>query len=155
MNLDNLKKQLIEDEGCKYQVYLDSMGFPTFGIGHLLTKDDIEYQPYHALTKGGILKISPERVNQIFAQDVRNACTDCKKLFPAFDSMCDELQEILANMMFNLGYEGLKGLTSFVAAVNNKDYKLAAQRMKTFKWYRDVKARAVRLTSRMENLSQA
>ena len=35
MDLDKLQKELAEDEGCKYEVYLDHIGYKTFGIGHL------------------------------------------------------------------------------------------------------------------------
>ena len=43
MNLDKLREELAEDEGCKYEIYLDHLGLPTFGIGHLVTKNDPEY----------------------------------------------------------------------------------------------------------------
>ncbi len=42
MNKDILRQQLAEDEGCKYEVYLDHLGLPTCGIGHLITESDEE-----------------------------------------------------------------------------------------------------------------
>ena len=41
--LNELRQELAEDEGCKYEIYLDHLGLPTFGIGHLVTKEDKEY----------------------------------------------------------------------------------------------------------------
>ena len=35
MNIDKLREELKIDEGCKYEIYLDHLGLPTFGIGHL------------------------------------------------------------------------------------------------------------------------
>lgn len=35
------KRKLIELEGLRCQVYLDSVGLPTIGVGHLLTKDEL------------------------------------------------------------------------------------------------------------------
>jgi GH24 family phage-related lysozyme (muramidase) len=35
MNIDKLREELKEDEGCKYEIYLDHLGLPTHGIGHL------------------------------------------------------------------------------------------------------------------------
>ena len=32
MNIETLKKELIEDEGIKYEVYLDHIGYKTFVI---------------------------------------------------------------------------------------------------------------------------
>ena len=42
MDLEILKKQLTEDEGCKYEIYLDHLGYKTFGIGHLCVATDPE-----------------------------------------------------------------------------------------------------------------
>ena len=42
MNLDTLRKQLEIDEGIKHDIYLDHLGLPTFGIGHLITNADPE-----------------------------------------------------------------------------------------------------------------
>jgi GH24 family phage-related lysozyme (muramidase) len=35
MNLRKLRAQLAIDEGIKYEVYNDHLGYATFGIGHL------------------------------------------------------------------------------------------------------------------------
>ena len=43
MNIDQLRQDLDQDEGCIYEVYLDHLGYPTFGIGHLITYRDREY----------------------------------------------------------------------------------------------------------------
>ena len=43
MNIQRLREQLIIDEGVKYEVYNDHLGYPTFGIGHLITETDEEY----------------------------------------------------------------------------------------------------------------
>ena len=40
MNKDQLRQELADDEGCKYEIYLDHLNLPTFGIGHLITESD-------------------------------------------------------------------------------------------------------------------
>ena len=42
MNVDKLREQLKIDEGCVYEIYLDHLGYPTFGIGHLVVESDPE-----------------------------------------------------------------------------------------------------------------
>ena len=32
MDIEILKQELTEDEGCKYEIYLDHLGYKTFGI---------------------------------------------------------------------------------------------------------------------------
>jgi GH24 family phage-related lysozyme (muramidase) len=36
MNIDVLRKELEVDEGVKYEIYNDHLGYATFGIGHLV-----------------------------------------------------------------------------------------------------------------------
>ena len=43
MNKDKLREEIAEDEGCKYEIYLDHLGLPTCGIGHLITESDEEH----------------------------------------------------------------------------------------------------------------
>ena len=43
MNKDKLREEIAEDEGCKYEIYLDHLGLPTCGIGHLITETDKEH----------------------------------------------------------------------------------------------------------------
>ena len=38
MNREQVQKQLAIDEGVVNEVYLDHLGYPTFGIGHLILK---------------------------------------------------------------------------------------------------------------------
>ena len=58
MDIDRLREDLIIDEGTKNEIYLDHLGLPTFGIGHLVTEWDEEYE-FPVGTP-----ISTERVNQ-------------------------------------------------------------------------------------------
>ena len=43
MNKDKLREEIAEDEGCKYEVYLDHLGLPTCGIGHLIKDGEPEH----------------------------------------------------------------------------------------------------------------
>ena len=40
MNLEELKEHIAEEEGLKYEIYRCSEGYPTAGIGHLITEWD-------------------------------------------------------------------------------------------------------------------
>ena len=42
MNIEQLKEQLKIDEGVVYEIYNDHLGYPTFGIGHLVIEGDPE-----------------------------------------------------------------------------------------------------------------
>jgi len=62
MNIDKLREELKIDEGVKYEIYLDHLGLPTFGIGHLVIDSDPESgQPVGT-------PITEDRVNEGFRQ---------------------------------------------------------------------------------------
>ena len=47
MNIDQLRDTLKIDEGVKYEIYNDHLGYPTFGIGHLVVESDEEQNLYY------------------------------------------------------------------------------------------------------------
>ena len=143
MNIDELREELKEDEGCKYEIYLDHLGLPTFGIGHLVTEWDEEYG------KPVGTPVSEERVNNCFKVDVQGTISECQKLFNNFDDLPEEVQKICANMMFNMGRPRLSGFKKFIAALENKDWQECAVQMEDSRWHKQVTNRANRLISRM------
>jgi GH24 family phage-related lysozyme (muramidase) len=143
MNIDELREELKEDEGCKYEIYLDHLGLPTFGIGHLVTEWDEEYG------KPVGTPVSEEKVNNCFKVDVEGTISECQKLFNNFDDLPEEVQKICANMMFNMGRPRLSGFKKFIAALENKDWQECAVQMEDSRWHKQVTNRANRLISRM------
>ena len=147
MNIDKLREELKEDEGCKYEIYLDHLGLPTFGIGHLVTEWDEEYEK-----KVGT-EVSEERVNECFAKDVETVLEDCKVLYFNFNELPEEVQLILANMMFNMGRTRLSKFSKLKLAVDDEVWMEASIQMEDSKWAKQVPNRAERLCKRMEKLS--
>ena len=147
MNIDKLREELKEDEGCKYEIYLDHLGLPTHGIGHLITEWDEEYEK-----KVGT-EVSEERVNECFAKDVETVLKDCKVLYSNFDELPEEVQLILANMMFNMGRTRLSKFSKLKLAVDDEDWMEASIQMEDSRWYKQVPNRAERLCKRMREKS--
>lgn len=143
MNVDQLRIELAEDEGCKYEIYLDHLGLPTCGIGHLITADD----PESTLSVG--TAVSEERVDTLFRRDVAVTLEDCKRLYKNFDELPEEVQLIVANMMFNMGLPRLSKFKGMKAGVDAKDWNKAADEMVDSNWFDQVPNRAKRLVARM------
>ena len=149
MNIDKVRTEIAEDEGCKYEIYLDHLPLPTFGIGHLITKDDEEYgKPVGTV-------IEQERVQRIFARDMAVTVDECKVLYPDFDDLPEDCQHIICNMMFNMGRPRLSKFKGMKAGVDSRDWKKAADEMVDSRWYTQVPNRARRLVDRMRALSEA
>jgi lysozyme len=141
--LDRLREELKIDEGCKYEVYLDHLGLPTFGIGHLITEKDPEHQ------MGMGTPVDEIRVNEAFEQDIMVTIDDCKKVFDDWETINQEVRLIMANMMFNLGYPRFCKFKKMIKAVKDEDWLEAAEQMQDSRWYKQVTNRADRLILRM------
>jgi lysozyme len=74
---------------------------------------------------------------------------DCNKLYPNYDDLPEEVQLIIANMMFNMGYPRMSGFKKMKEAVDSGDWVEASEQMKDSRWYRQVTNRADRLVNRM------
>ena len=147
MDIEILKKQLIEDEGCKYQIYLDHLGYKTFGIGHLCKATD----PENDLEVGS--EVSKERVDECFINDIEKVIEDCTILYDNFYTLPDDAQLIIANMMFNLGRPRLSNFVRMRKAVDEGNYEEAKYQMLDSKWAKQVPNRAERLSERMGNIT--
>ena len=146
MDLEKLRKQLEIDEGVKYEIYLDHLGYPTFGIGHLVVPDDKEYREDVGT------RVSEERVRECFDKDVQSVLRDCSLLYKDFDELPEEAQQIIANMMFNMGYTRLSKFKGMKRGVDARDWNKAADEMVDSRWYKQVTNRANRLVERMRNI---
>ena len=139
MNIEALREQLKVDEGVKYEIYKDHLGYPTFGIGHLITEDD----PEHGEPDG--TEISEDRVNEVFESDVAKFVSEAKILFSDLDELPDVAQQVIVNMAFNMGRPRLSKFKNFIAGVNDRDWVRAAEEMMDSRWADQVGARATRL----------
>ena len=68
---ERLREILEREEGIKHEVYLDHLGYPTCGIGHLIIPEDEE----HGCEVG--TPVSEERVAALFEADLKIVEDDC------------------------------------------------------------------------------
>lgn len=146
MNIAQLREQLKIDEGVKYEIYKDHLGYDTFGIGHLIVKEDEEFG------KPVGTKVSEERVNEVFEKDVQKMISEAKKLFPNFDDLPEEAQQVIVNMTFNMGRPRLSNFKKFIAYINESKWEDASKEMLNSAWAKQVGKRAQRLSDRIKNI---
>ena len=147
MNRENIYKQLCVDEGVVYKIYLDHLGYPTFGVGHLVLKDDPEYGQEVGTP------VSEERVRECFERDLDTAISECVVLYgDDWKGFPGEVQEVLVNMLFNLGRPRLSKFKNFNAKIIEGDYVGAAPEGLDSIWAKQVGPRAVRLMERLKSV---
>ena len=147
MNIDQLQEDLERDEGCVNEIYLDHLGYATFGIGHLVTNSDEEY----GWSVG--TDVDEFRVKEAFEDDVQNVLSDCEKLYVQWEHLPEEVQLIIANMMFNMGYTRLSKFKGMKRGGDSRNWEEAADEMVDSRWYRQVTNRADRLVVRMRSVT--
>lgn len=146
-NRNSLFEQLKIDEGVVYEVYEDHLGYPTFGVGHLILESD----PEHGEPVG--TPVSEERVKEAFDADLETCISECVVLYgDAWEDFPGEVQEILANMMFNLGRPRLSKFKNFNKNILEHNWAGAAPEGLDSLWARQVGPRADRLMARLEAL---
>lgn len=130
--LDITRAQLPSDEGRKDKLYLDSLGIPSIGIGRNLRD----------------VGLRPDEIAYLFENDLREAESIARALFPSFDRLSDNRKAVLLNMSFNLGHK-LAGFVMFRQAVEAGAWEQASVEMKDSLWAKQVGKRAERLSKMM------
>ena len=139
-------EQLKIDEGVVHEVYLDHLGLPTVGIGHLILESD----PEHGAEVG--TPVSNARCEELFQKDLDTAISECVALYgpDVWEAFPEEVKEILVNMLFNMGRPRLSQFKKMNAALEMGDWKTASVEGRDSRWYNQVGNRANRLMSRLE-----
>lgn len=134
-------------EGERLVAYLDSLGYWTIGIGHLLA------DPKNPKWKG--YRITQAQSNLLFADDWKKHIRLIEQYAPWALEFDEVRRYVIVDMTFNLGIEpfdedGFKDWPMFVRQLKAHDWAAAARNMRSTLWARQVKGRAERLARMIE-----
>lgn len=144
MNREILKEQIKRHEGEVLEIYKDSLGYLTFGVGHLVKDDDPEFgQPEGT-------PVSQERVDEVYEIDFDKHVEECIHVFESkggedFYSLPEDIQHVLINMTFNLGGTRFSKFNNMWKAVIENNWEQVAVEMEDSKWFGQVGRRSVEL----------
>lgn len=147
-----LYEMIRSDEGEKLNVYKDTEGFYTVGIGHLLTKVNSLSVAVQVLDKELSRKtngtITKQESQDIFNRDVQGALRAIKgsTLSRTYDSLDKARQDALVNMVFQLGLQGVLNFKNMIKALDRKDFIQAAKESLDSRWARQTPNRARRVS---------
>lgn len=148
-SVESIYSQLSRHEGVKSQMYLDSKGIPTIGIGFNLQ----EPSNRKILSKYGItdkmLKtgLSENQIFALFNESLKRAKSDALKFLPNLYQHPVSVQNAIIDMAFNLGYPKLNKFTNFKNSLNKKNYEQASKDMLNSLWSKQVGKRAEYLSN--------
>jgi lysozyme len=134
---ENLGKQLTLDEGVEPQVYKDSLGLWTIGIGRLVDPS----------VPGCGLR--PDEIQYLFNNDLEDRLESLFKKLPWMAELDEARQGVLLNMSFQLGVTGLLKFVNTLELIKQKRFTEAATAMLQSKWAKQTPKRAGRLAKQM------
>ena len=140
MNIELLKEQIKRHEGEVLEIYEDSLGYLTLGVGHLIREDDEEFVNRQT-------PVSQEVVDRYYDADfdkhVDETIHVCENNNIDFDNLPEDIQHVLVNMCFNLGANRLGKFRNMLYAVSVSDWQEMSNQMKIQdaydKWAEEVK----------------
>ena len=144
MNKEILKEQIKRHEGEVLEIYEDSLGYLTFGVGHLIKDSDDEY----GLPVG--TPVSQERVDDVYEYDFDKHVEETIHVFESkggedFYALPEDIQHVLVNMTFNLGGTRFSKFNNMWKGVVSSDWEKVAVEMEDSKWFGQVGRRSVEL----------
>ena len=126
-----LKNKIKKNEGFRSKPYLDSLGHPTIGYGHLITKK--EKKIFQA-------KFSKKFLSELFDKDFSKALMAYKNNFN-YKKHSKNTKEVLIEMIFQLGIKKQKKFIKMNKHLQNNNMFLAALEMKNSLWYKQTPKR--------------
>jgi len=142
-NLEQLKERIKIHEGFCDTVYKDTLGKRTIGYGHLCT-DNEEWEDGKAYTI--------EYLNDVFEGDFNEAIRQAEQLIGNL-VLHKEANEIIIEMVFQLGMSGVNKFKKMWAALKDQNYTEAANQMLDSKWAKQTPNRAKDLSEIMRGLA--
>ena len=149
-------EELIKHEGLKLQVYKDTLGIDTIGIGRNLEDrgisqeelDDLDIPNMDVIYKYGITEADAVYLAQ---NDVQIVEDELLRAHPCVDRLDSVRQLILMDMAFNMGVPRLCKFQKMWNAIHEEKYDVAAKEMLDSRWANQVKSRSVKLANAMHN----
>lgn len=145
---NELRNRVRTHEGCVLEPYEDSLGKLTVGIGHLV-------QPHERKRFQKGVPITQEEVEELFDIDLNRAAAGADELIIKnigdHDELPQSIQEVIVEMVFQLGANGVKQFRNMWASLKEKDWEMAASHMRDSRWFKQTPKRCESLCKIVRN----
>ena len=143
MSKELLKEEIKLHEGFRDMIYLDSLSKKTIGYGHLIVHEDkfVEGKAY-----------PKEELEDLFDKDFEKVW-DLMTRFCSVNNLnvSEKAQEVLCEMIYQMGYSGVGKFKNMIKALQNNDTKTASIEMLDSRWAKQTPNRAKALSDKMSN----
>jgi lysozyme len=148
-------EKLIKHEGLRLEVYQDSLGIDTIGIGRNLkdrgiTPAELEWMDIPNMAVVHTMGITEADAMYLAENDIKIVEEELCRAHPCVEDLDAVRQLILMDMAFNMGVPRLNKFKNMWAAVHKGDFDTAAVEMLDSRWAKQVKGRATKLSEAMK-----
>ena len=155
-NAENFVNKLIAHEGLRLQVYKDTLGIDTVGIGRNLedrgiTKEELDWMDIPSMDAVYEYGITEADAMHLAKNDVQIVEEELVRAHPCVEELDAVRQLVLTDMAFNLGVPRLCKFKKMWAAVHENKFDVAAKEMLDSRWANQVKSRATKLAHAMHH----
>ena len=152
-------EELIKHEGLKLQVYQDTLGIDTIGIGRNLEDRGITKQELDELDIPNIDHVYEYGITEADAvylatNDVQIVEEELVRAHPCVDRLDSVRQLIVMDMAFNMGVPRLCKFKNMWAAIHGENFDIAAKEMLDSRWANHVKGTTTKHTLSLIHISE-
>ena len=150
----HLLKKLVEHEGLRLEVYQDSLGIDTIGIGRNLEDRGISDEELEDMGIASIDHVYSFGITEADAillaeNDVQIVEKELLDAHPCIAGLDAVRQLVLMDMAFNMGVPRLCKFKKMWAAIHDEDFTTASKEMLDSRWANQVKSRSTKLAHAM------
>lgn len=151
-----IEKMLKGDEGLRLDVYWDTEGYPTIGIGHLILykktrnmqeiNSELSKMVGRTVTNG---RITNAESSKLFQNDIARTINGIKShhtLGGIYNKMNRSRQMAMENMAFQMGVGGLAKFHKTLAFMDNEEWQNAYYNLRQSRWANQTAGRSQRVS---------
>ena len=135
LDVEQLKRELTIHEGSRCVTYRDSIGQLKAGVGHVLTAKEEKQFPENT-------PVEQDKIDEWLDSDIRKAYKLAETMLgtETFTKLDEVRKRAVCNMAFSLENR-LAGFIKFIEYLRNSDYRAAANKLASSKWYEQARLR--------------
>jgi lysozyme len=154
-NREHFINKLIEHEGLVLEVYQDSLGIDTIGIGRNLedrgiSKEELDYLDIPNMEVVYEHGITEKDARYLALNDIEIVEKELCKAHPCVEELDEVRQLVLMDMAFNMGIPRLKKFVKMWNAIHEGLFDIASTEMLDSRWADQVGRRAIILSNAMK-----
>ena len=152
----HLLEELVKHEGLRLQVYQDTLGIDTIGIGRNLkdrgiSKEELDELDIPTIDHVYEYGITAADAILLAENDVQIVEEELLRAHPCVEDLDAVRQLVLVDMAFNMGVPRLCKFKKMWNAIHEKKFDIASKEMLDSRWANQVKSRSVKLANAMHN----